>query len=47
MDIHGILLDIHALEQKLLRFEQKFGIRSETFYAAYISREDQKMIVGF
>jgi len=40
MDIHGILLDIHALEQELLRFEQKFGIRSETFYAAYISGEE-------
>lgn len=40
MDIHGILLDIHALEQELLRFEQKFGILSETFYAAYISGEE-------
>ncbi len=40
MDIHDILLDIHALEQELLCFEQKFGIRSETFYAAHISGEE-------
>ncbi len=40
MNIHDILSDIHALEQELLRFEQKFGIRSETFYAAYVSGEE-------
>ena len=40
MDLREILADIHALEEELLDFERKFGIRSETFYAAYISGEE-------
>ena len=40
MDLHEILLDIHALEEELLQFERKYGIRSETFYAAYVSGEE-------
>lgn len=40
MTIHNILHDIHALEEELLMFERKYGIRSETFYAAYISGEE-------
>lgn len=40
MNIHDILADIHALEEELLDFERKYGIRSETFYAAYISGEE-------
>jgi len=40
MNIYDILLDIHALEEELLVFEKKYGIRSETFYAAYISGEE-------
>ena len=40
MDIHDILTDIHALEEELLDFERKFGIRSETFYVAYMSGEE-------
>lgn len=40
MNIQTILADIHSLEQELLGFEQKFGIRSETFYAAYVSGEE-------
>ncbi|MFO7539660.1 MAG: hypothetical protein R6X32_16605 [Chloroflexota bacterium] len=35
-----ILADIHALEEELLSFERKYGIRSETFYTAYISGEE-------
>ncbi len=35
-----ILADIHALEQELLAFEAKYGVRSETFYAAYASGEE-------
>ncbi len=35
-----ILTDIHALEEDLLAFERKYGIRSETFYAAYASGEE-------
>ena len=40
MNIQGILADIHVLEEDLLAFERKYGIRSETFYAAYISGEE-------
>jgi hypothetical protein len=40
MNIQIILTDIHALEEELLDFERKYGIRSETFYAAYISGEE-------
>lgn len=40
MDIHEILLDIHALETELMQFEQKYGIRSETLYAAYTAGEE-------
>ena len=40
MNIRDILVDIHALEEELLDFERKFGIRSETFYAAYASGEE-------
>lgn len=40
MTIHDILADIHALEEELLEFERKYGIRSETFYAGYISGEE-------
>ena len=40
MNLREILSDIHALEEDLLRFERKYGIRSETFYAAYVSGEE-------
>ena len=40
MTIRELLLDIHALEEELLDFERKYGIRSETFYAAYVSGEE-------
>jgi hypothetical protein len=40
MTIRQILSDIHALEKDLLDFEWKYGIRSETFYAAYTSGEE-------
>lgn len=40
MNIRNILTDIHALEEDLLDFERKFGVRSETFYAAYASGEE-------
>jgi hypothetical protein len=35
-----ILADIHALEEDLLQFERKYGLRSETFYAAFMSGEE-------
>ena len=40
MDLREILSDIHALEEELLAFERKYGIRSETLYAAYVSGEE-------
>ena len=40
MDLQAILADIHALEEDLLSFERKYGIRSETFCAAYVSGEE-------
>ncbi len=40
MNISQILADIHALEEELISFERKYGIRSETFYAAYINGEE-------
>jgi len=40
MDLREILTDIHVLEEELLDFERKYGIRSETFYAAYVSGEE-------
>lgn len=40
MKLNEILADIHALEEELLAFERKYGIRSETFYAAYAAGEE-------
>lgn len=40
MEFHEILADIHALEEELLAFERKYGLRSETFYPAYMSGEE-------
>lgn len=40
MNVSQILLDIHALEEELLAFERKYGIRSETFYVAYTHGEE-------
>jgi len=40
MSLQDILFDIHALEEELLTFERKYGIRSETFYPAYVSGEE-------
>lgn len=40
MNLHEILDDIHALEEELLAFERKYGLRSEVFYAAYASGEE-------
>jgi hypothetical protein len=40
MTAEEILADTHALEEELLAFERKYGLRSETFYAAYASGEE-------
>jgi hypothetical protein len=45
-----ILIDIHVLEEELLDFERKYGIRSEIFYAAYASGEepqDESWVLDF
>lgn len=40
MTPYALLNDIHALEEELLDFERKYGVRSETFYAAYAAGEE-------
>ena len=40
MTTQDILTDIHSLEEDLLDFERKYGVRSETFYAAYMAGEE-------
>jgi hypothetical protein len=40
MNLQEILADIHSLEEDLLAYERKYGVRSETFYAAYMSGEE-------
>lgn len=50
MDLRNILLDIHALEEDLLDFERRYGIRSETLYAAYANGEepeDDRWVLDF
>ena len=34
MTLQELLADIHTLEEDLLAFERKYGVRSETFYSA-------------
>ena len=40
MPLDEILQDIHALEEDMLVFERKYGVLSETFYAAYQRGEE-------
>jgi hypothetical protein len=40
MTTEELLADIHALEEELLSFERRYGVRSETFYAAYQGGEE-------
>ena len=40
MKLRELLADIHALEEELLTFERKYGLRSETFYPAYMNGEE-------
>ena len=40
MTLQEILTDIHAIEDDILAFERKYGVRSEIFYAAHISGEE-------
>jgi hypothetical protein len=48
--LRELLADIHSLEEDLLNFERKYGIRSETFYAAYADGEepeDRRWVADF
>jgi hypothetical protein len=50
MTLREILADIHALEEEMLAFERKYGVRSETFYVAYMSGEepeDESWVLDF
>jgi hypothetical protein len=50
MNLYDKLNDIHSLEEELLNFERKYGIRSEIFYAAYSNGdepEDDKWVLDF
>ncbi|WP_295393203.1 hypothetical protein [uncultured Thiodictyon sp.] len=40
MGHHESLADIHALEEDLLEFERTYGLRSETFFPAYMNGEE-------
>jgi hypothetical protein len=35
-----LLSDVHALEEELLDFERRYGVRSDVFYAAYAGGEE-------
>jgi hypothetical protein len=50
MNLREMRVDIPALEEELLVFERKYGIRSETFYPAYMSGEepeDENWVLDF
>ena len=50
MTLQDILGDIHSLEEEMLTFERRYGVRSETFYAAYMSGEepeDDRWVLDF
>ncbi len=50
MTLGDILADIHALEEELIAFERKYGVRSETLYAAYQDGEepeDDRWVLDF
>lgn len=50
MELRDLLADIHALEEELLAFERKYGLRSEIFYPAYVSGEepeDERWVLDF
>jgi hypothetical protein len=50
MVLRELLADIHALEEEILEFERTYGVRSETFYAAYASGEepeDERWVLDF
>ena len=50
MSAQELLADIHSLEEELLSFERKYGVRSEIFFAAYTQGEEpenEAWVLGF
>ena len=39
-ELQALVEEIHTLDQQLARFERKYGLLSETFYAWYQSGEE-------
>ncbi len=39
-ELQALVEEIHTLEQELAKFERKYGLLSETFYAWYQSGEE-------
>jgi hypothetical protein len=40
MNLTTLLTDIHALEEDILAFERRYGIRSDVWFAAYSAGEE-------
>jgi hypothetical protein len=40
MTAKELLSDIHALEEMLLAYERRYGLRSEVFHASYVAGEE-------
>jgi DNA polymerase elongation subunit (family B) len=40
MDLATLVRDIHRLNHELERFENKYGVMSQTFYESYIAGEE-------
>jgi hypothetical protein len=50
MTMYELLVDIHALNEQLTKFEKKYGLLSETFYEWYIQGnepEDDAWVLDF
>ena len=40
--LRNVIQSVHALEEDLMTFEQKYGLLSETFYAVYMQGEEPR-----
>jgi len=47
MSARELLTDIHALEEELLSFERKYGLRSDVFHAAYAQGEEPEKLCWY
>lgn len=41
-ELQALVKEIHALDQELAKFEQKYGLLSDTFYTWYQTGEEPK-----